>query len=145
MSIENTLERLYRATLALCQDGAIKDRLVAAYTAQLMQLDLEHLPATLRAEFSALRDALNRAPELPRENVVRASIRKLSTNEANQYAQLIVRLYAGVAREQRRDNRAARRAMRSVSTPLSLVKLAGETGAAITVKEKSVRRSNAVN
>jgi hypothetical protein len=126
MPTENTLESLHQATVALCSDGSIKDRLAEAYAAHLEQLDLEQLPAEQRIAFDALRSAMNRALPLPRESVVRASVRKMSNEEASSHAAFVVRLYASVAREPRpaRGRREAVRAPRRtahvspVATPI---------------------------
>jgi hypothetical protein len=44
-------------------------------------------------------EAMSRERPLPRENPVRASVRKMSNDEASRYAALVVRLYAAVARD----------------------------------------------
>jgi hypothetical protein len=123
MSTESTLESLHQATVALCSDGSIKDRLAVAYAAHLQHLDLEQLPAEQRISFDALRAAMNRALPLPRESMVRASVRKMSNEEAAQHAVFVVRLYASVARDQRRvrGRREAARAPRRTAhvSPLS--------------------------
>jgi hypothetical protein len=123
MSIEDTLERFHQATVVLCREGAIKDRLADAYAMHLAHIDIEHVPAELRAEFEALRAAMNRALPLPRESVVRASVRKMSNDEASRHAVQVVHLYAGVAREQRpvRAPRRASRTLRRVANVSPLV------------------------
>jgi hypothetical protein len=127
MPTDNTLDTLHQATIALCRDGSMKDRLAEAYADHLSQLDLEQIPADQRIAFDALRAAMNRALPLPRESMVRASVRKMSNEEASQHAVFVVRLYASVAREQRpaRGRReAAARALRRtahvspVATPI---------------------------
>lgn len=96
--MHNTVELLQRATLRLSQEGSIKDRLADAYATHLIEVDAEELPETVRAEFGALCAAMNRETPLPRESPIRASVRKMSNEEAGHYAALVVRLFAAMAR-----------------------------------------------
>jgi hypothetical protein len=88
--------RLEAAVLSLAGQGPIKDRLSAAYCTYLQDISASELPA-LGAEFGAMIEALHRAEALPGEDVVRASVRKLSNQEACSYAGLVVRLYGTLA------------------------------------------------
>jgi hypothetical protein len=94
----NNCEQLQLATLRLSQDGSIKDRLVDAWSSHLVTLEAEELPEPMRAPFAALSAAMHREPPLPRENAVRASVRKMSVQEASAHAALVVRLFAATAR-----------------------------------------------
>lgn len=98
--MHNTLDLLQRATLRLSQEGSIKDRLADAYASHLIGIDAEHLPENLRTDFDALCAAMNRELPLPRESAIRASVRKMSGEEARYYAALVVRVFAAVAREE---------------------------------------------
>jgi hypothetical protein len=89
--------RLEAAVTTLSGNGALKDRLTRAYARHLEQLETEALPPTVRSEFAALANALHSARALPGDNVVRASVRKLSNEEAERCAALIVRTYTQVA------------------------------------------------
>jgi hypothetical protein len=88
--------RLEAAVLSLTGQGPIKDRLSAAYCSYLEDIVVSELPA-LGEEFGAMIQALHRAQPLPGESVVRASVRKLSNQEACNYAGLVVRLYGTLA------------------------------------------------
>jgi L-lactate utilization protein LutC len=96
--MDTLLDLLQQATVTLTQGGAIKDRLADAYSAHLAQVDPDDLPEALRDEFNALRAAMRRERPLPRESVVRASVRKMSNEEAARHAAAVVRAFAGVAR-----------------------------------------------
>lgn len=96
--MSNNFELLQLATLCLSQDGTIKDRLVDAYTEHLFAVESEQLPDPLRADFAALCAAMHRERPLSRESAVRASVRKMSMSEAREYAALVVRLFAAMAR-----------------------------------------------
>ncbi|MET0291623.1 MAG: hypothetical protein ABW136_04605 [Steroidobacteraceae bacterium] len=94
----NTLDRLQDAMVVLSQNGTVKDRLAQAWHGHLAGLDAGVLPDSLRAEFRGLCDALQRERPLPRENPALASVRKMSSDEANRHAAFVVRLYAAMAR-----------------------------------------------
>ena len=96
--MSNTLESLQDAAILLSQNGSVKERLADAYLAHLASLDAAQLPENFRADFRAMCEAMRRERPLPRENPVRASIRKMSNDEASGYAALVIKLYAAVAR-----------------------------------------------
>jgi hypothetical protein len=98
--MESTLDLLQRAAHRLAQDGSIKDRLADAYASHLLEIDADDLPDAVRDEFAAMCEAMHRERPLPRESVIRASVRKMSNEEAGQYAALVVRTFASVARSE---------------------------------------------
>ena len=85
--------RLEAAALSMPGPGTIKDRLLEAYRRHLEDVQESDLPGALSAEFAQMNQALHRAEALPGDDVVRASVRKLSNDEARRYAELVVRLY----------------------------------------------------
>lgn len=87
--------RLEAAALSLAGTGTIKDRLTDAFS-HLEDVQSSELPE-LGAEFEAMIRALHRERALPGDDVVRASVRKLSAQDARHYAELLVRLYGMVA------------------------------------------------
>ena len=89
--------RLEAAALSLTGPGHIKDRLFEAYCRHLEDIQESDLPVELRMQFAAMIQALHRARALPGDHVVRASVRKLSNDEARRYAELVVRLYGMLA------------------------------------------------
>ena len=102
--MSTTWERLEGAALSLARSGAIKDRLTDAYRQHLAQLSAEELPESLRAEFRACHEALTREPPLLRgEDAVRATVRKMSSHEADEVACSLVRLFAALVREDARE------------------------------------------
>jgi hypothetical protein len=96
--MDNTLDLLQRAALRLSQEGTIKDRLADAYASHLIEVDAEDLPDEVRDDFAAMCEAMHRERPLPRESVIRASVRKMSNEEAGQHAALVVRAFASLAR-----------------------------------------------
>lgn len=96
--MNSTLELLQEAALVLTQTGTVKDRLVTAYCNHLSFLEAELVPEKFRCDFEAMCEAMHSARPLPRENPVRASVRKMSNEEAHRYAALVVKIYGAVAR-----------------------------------------------
>jgi hypothetical protein len=116
--MENTLDLLQRATTRLSQSGSIKDRLVDAYSSHLVEVDSEELPEAVRSEFSALCAAMTRERALPRESAIRASVRKMSNDEAGHYAALVVRLFATLARTDIAASTARRSSRLAATSPI---------------------------
>ena len=96
--MSTALEEFEAAALSLARSGPIKDRLTDAYRNHLALVNPEELPAALRAEFHACHDALTRERPLPGEDAVRATVRKMSNQDADEVACAVVRLFAAVAR-----------------------------------------------
>jgi hypothetical protein len=89
--------RLEAAALSLAGPGHIKDRLLDAYSRHLQDIQESDLPGDYSLEFAEMIHALHRAPALPGGDVIKASVRKLSNEEACHYAELVVRLYGMLA------------------------------------------------
>ena len=98
--MNTTWEQLEGAALALARSGAIKDRLAEAYRNHLALVNVDELPQSLRAQFQACQEALTREPPLRGEDAVRATVRKMSNQEADDAARSVVRLFAALAREE---------------------------------------------
>ena len=92
-------QQLESAALTLARSGPIKDRLADAYRNHLSLVSAEDLPEGLRADFRACHDALTREAPLRGEDAVRATVRKLSSQEADELACTVVRLFAAMVRE----------------------------------------------
>src|SRR6478735_7381176 len=90
--MDNVLDLLQQAISTLSQGGSIKDRLADAYATHLIQLDVDDLPEQLRSEFESMCAAMRRERPLPRESAIRASVRKMSNEEASRHAELVVRI-----------------------------------------------------
>lgn len=114
--MDNLFDLLQQATVTLSQAGAIKDRLADAYAAHLIQIDPEDLPEHLRGDFNTLCEAMRRERPQPRESAIRASVRKMSNEEAARHAAVVVKVFAGVARAG--SSTSARRTRNSASAPI---------------------------
>jgi len=110
--MSTTWEQLEGAALSLARSGPIKDRLTDAYRNHLALVSADELPESMRAEFRACHEVLTREPPLLRgEDAVRATVRKMSSHEADEVACSVVRLFAALVREAaREDARAGLRA-----------------------------------
>jgi hypothetical protein len=93
-------DRLESATLLLTRSGAIKDRLSGAWRQYLSNLEPEDLPRELRLPFLELASAIQRERPLRGEDAVRATIRKMSNEDAERHAAHIVRMFCRLTRQQ---------------------------------------------
>jgi hypothetical protein len=92
-------EKFQSATLSLARSGAIKDRLTEAYRNYLAKVSEDELPKDLREDFRAFGRALTRErPLLRGEDAFRATIRKMSNDEADQVAATVVLMFAAIPR-----------------------------------------------
>jgi hypothetical protein len=92
-------EQLEGAALSLARSGPIKERLTDAFRNHLALVNAEELPDALREDFRACHDALTRERPLRGEDAVRATVRKMSNQQADDVACSVVRLFAAMARE----------------------------------------------
>jgi hypothetical protein len=93
-------DRLESATLLLARAGAIKDRLDGAWRQCLANVEPDDLPRELRLQFLELTSAMQRERPLRGEDAVRATIRKMSNEEAERHSALIVRMFCRMTRQQ---------------------------------------------
>ena len=98
--MSTTLDKFRGAALSLARSGSIKDRLTDAYRNHLALVDESELPIELVEEFRAVSYALNRErPLLRGEDTFRATVRKMSSLEADEVASSVVRLFGEISRE----------------------------------------------
>jgi len=97
--MSSTWEQLEGAVLTLARSGAIKDRLADAFRNHLAPLNADDLPDALRAEFCACHNALTRERPLRGEDAVRATVRKMSNEQADEVACGIVRMFTALAHQ----------------------------------------------
>jgi hypothetical protein len=97
--MNTTLDLFEAATVSLTRPTSIKDRLTDAYRNYLVHVDQGDLPTDVCEEFRALTDTLTCIPpELRGEDALRATVRKMSTNDAAAAASAVVRMFSAVAR-----------------------------------------------
>lgn len=97
-------ERFEAAVSALVSEGSVKERLAAAYSDHLDDLESKELPEALRSQFESLHEALHAVTPIGKEHCVRATIRKMSRFQAGDHARTILSLYTELtARGERSD------------------------------------------
>jgi hypothetical protein len=107
VDMNNAWDKFQGATLTLARSGPIKDRLVDAYRNHLAGVCEDELPRDMREEFRAVSSSFTREPPLLRgEDAARATIRKMSTDEADRLACSVVRIFSEMARSAPEDSHA---------------------------------------
>ena len=91
-------ESLHFATLELVRSTPIKQRLVCAYRRHLAGLPEDQLPCEVRETYSHIRASLSGVQPLRGEDAVAASVRKMSNQEADECAALIVEIFGVTCR-----------------------------------------------
>jgi hypothetical protein len=96
---------LHCATLELVRSTPIKQRLVAAYRRYLDSIPEEQLPGDVREPFGQVMRTLRGVQPLRGEDAVAASVRKMSNQEADECAALIVDIFGMMCRDHGVSNR----------------------------------------
>ena len=91
-------ECFYFATLELVRSTPIKQRLISAYRRHLASFPEDQLPGEVRASFGQVMRCLQGVQPLPGEDAVAASVRKMSNQEADECATLIVEIFGLMCR-----------------------------------------------
>ena len=92
-------ECFHFATLELVRSTPIKQRLVSAYRRYLASLPEEQLPVDVREMFGQVMRCLRGVQPLKGEDAVAASVRKMSNQEADECAALIVEIFGMIGRD----------------------------------------------
>ena len=92
-------ECFHFATLELVRSTPIKQRLVSAYRRYLASLPEEQLPLDVRDMFGQVMRCLRGVQPLKGEDAVAASVRKMSNQEADECAALIVEIFGMIGRD----------------------------------------------
>ena len=93
-------DRLESATLHLARSGAIKERLEGAWRQCLANIEADDVPHEWRLQFIELSSQIQRERPMRGEDAVRATIRKMSVEEAERHAAVIVRMFCRMNRQQ---------------------------------------------
>ena len=91
-------ESLHFATLELVRSTPIKQRLVSAYRRHLAGLPEDQLPGEVRETYRQIMTSLCGVRPLRGEDAVAASVRKMSNQEADECAALIVEVFGITSR-----------------------------------------------
>ncbi len=96
--MSNGVNRFYTAVSVLGGHGYIKQRLIKAYEENLAFIKDEELPIAVKQSFADLRHMMSRVDPVKREGRIRASVRKMSVEEADECAHKIIDLYGDMIR-----------------------------------------------
>src|SRR5882757_9842543 len=91
-------ECLHFATLELVRSTPIKQRLISAYRRHLAPFPEDQLPGEVRESFGQVMRSLRGVQPLPGEDAVAAAVRKMSNQEADECAALIVEIFGSMCR-----------------------------------------------
>jgi len=91
-------DNLHSATLELVRSTPIKQRLISVYRRYLSTLVVDQLPSEVRGIFAEVMRVLAGVQPLRGEDAVVASVRKLSTQQADDCAALIVEIFGMLSR-----------------------------------------------
>lgn len=94
----NAWECFHYAALELVRSTPIKQRLVCAYRRHLASLPEDQLPREVRESFGQIMRCLRGVQPRPGEDAVAASVRKMSNQEADDCAALIVEIFGVMCR-----------------------------------------------
>ncbi len=91
-------DNLHSATLELVRSTPIKQRLICVYRRYLSTLVVEQLPTEVRGTFVQVMHAFTDVQPLRGEDAVVASVRKMSAQQADDCAALIVEMFGVLSR-----------------------------------------------
>ncbi len=92
------VDNFFTAVSVLAGHGHIKQRLIAAYEDNVETIDEEELPVPVRKSFADLKHLMHRVSPMNGEGPICASVRKMSVDEANKCAQIMVDIYGDMIR-----------------------------------------------
>jgi hypothetical protein len=92
-------ECFHFATLELVRSTPIKQRLVSVYRRYLAPFPEEQLPVNVHEMFGQVMRCLHGVQPLKGEDAVAASVRKMSNQEADECAALIVEIFGMIGRD----------------------------------------------
>ena len=96
----NHVERFHAALTVLAGHGHIKQRLIKAYEENLVEINEDELPISIKQSFADLRQQMHGVTPLNGEGPICASVRKMSFDEASECAASVVTLFGVVSRTQ---------------------------------------------
>jgi len=99
MNSNSAWEQFQGATLSLVRSGALKDRITNAYRNHLAHVDEAELPKDVREAFRSFHRTMSRERPLVRgDDAFRATLRKMSMDEAEEVACSVVRMLCALQR-----------------------------------------------
>ncbi len=113
-------DNLHHATLELVRSTPIKQRLICAYRRYLAGIHAEQLPSDVRVPFGRVVQCLSGVTPLRGEDPVVAAVRKMSNQDADECAALIVEMFGTMCRAESVASRAVNAAtkLHSISSDI---------------------------
>jgi len=96
--MSTTWEKFLGATVSLARSGPLKERLAEAYRNHLSAVAEDELPREIREQFHKVRCSLTRERPQRGEDAIRATVRKMSSHEAEDIAETVVQMLSVMAR-----------------------------------------------
>jgi hypothetical protein len=96
--MSNHVDRFYAAVSVIVSHGNIKQRLIAAFEENLATIEGPELPVQVREKFCELRRRMTGVQPLNGEGYIRATVRKMSTAEADECAHRMLEIYSELSR-----------------------------------------------
>jgi len=94
------VDRFFAAVSVLVAHGPIKQRLIRAYEGSLASIEEDELPDKVQKPFSRLRRMMYCVAPANGEGPICASVRKMSKMQADECAELIVKMYGEISRSE---------------------------------------------
>jgi hypothetical protein len=92
-------DRFYAAVSVLAGHGHVKQRLMNAYEDHLAAINADELPESMHAAFHELQAQMHCVAPLNGEGPIRATVRKMSAEQAGECAVSIVALYRQIVNQ----------------------------------------------
>ena len=92
------VECFHAALIVLVGHGHVKQRLIEAFEQHLTDIHEDALPVPLKQSFANLRREMHQVAPLNGEGAIRASVRKMSLQEASDCAAQVVAIYEKLVR-----------------------------------------------
>jgi hypothetical protein len=108
--MSTTWEKFQGATVSLARSGSLKDRLAEAYRNHLSAVAEDELPREIREQFEYVRCSLTRERPQRGEDAIRATVRKMSSDEAENIAENVVQMLSVMARSSQPQSQSVRAA-----------------------------------
>jgi hypothetical protein len=115
-------EHFNSAVLELVRATPIKQRLIGAHRKHLSSIKEDQLPRELRTQFARVMRLMDGVKPMPGEDRVSASVRKLSPQQADECAEIIVELFSQLSQVEA----AAERSVTTAGAVLHLYPIDGE-------------------
>jgi hypothetical protein len=96
----NHVECFHAALTVLAGHGHIKQRLIKAYEENLIDINENEMPIFVKQRFADLRRQMHCVTPLNGEGAIRASVRKMSFDEASECAASVVTIFGDISRVQ---------------------------------------------